>query len=359
MEILTFDEDYLKTIKDQKLNCVCRVCRKSFSVKKETILFKKDILCSLCTRKQTNLKKFGVDNPFKNKEAVKKSYQEKLGVDNPSQSREVKNKKKSTFEKNNSRVKAVEKSKKTKLEKYGNENYNNTEKSRQTKLSLYHNKNYNNSAKIKKTWLEKDSNELEKIQDKRTRTCLEKYDKKYYQNTTEFKIQLKNNWKSRTREEIDSKLLKSKKTCLERYGKEYWTQTKTSHMTHRSKYFYDNVFFDSKPELAFYIYCKDHNLNIERNADSFEYFVEGKLHYYFPDFKIGDTYYEIKGDQFLDENTGWRNPYNLKDETFKFKYQCALRNNVTVLYEKDYRKYLDYIKETYDSNYLNLFRAKK
>lgn len=359
MKVLLFNEDYIKNIKDQKLNCICRVCKKDFSVRKETLLIKKDILCSLCTRKQTNLQRFGVDNPFKDKDNIKKSYQKKLGVDNPSQLKEVKNKKKITFEKNNSKIKMVQNIKKTKLKKYGNENYNNILKNQQTKLNKYNNKNYNNSQKIKETWSGKDSKELEKILDKRKNTCFEKYNKQYYQNTNEFRSILKNRWKSKTIDEINSKLLKSKITCLKKYGKEYWNQTKTSHITHKSRYFYNNIFFDSKPELAFYIYCKDHNLNIERNTDSFEYVVNNKLHYYFPDFKIDNTYYEIKGNQFLDENIGWKNPFNTKDETFKFKYQCAIKNNVIILYEKDYKKYLNYIKETYNPNYLSQFQLKK
>lgn len=359
MRITFFDEKYIKSLKDQKLNCICRICEKDFSVKKETILIKKDILCSLCTRKQTNLQRFGVDNPFKNKDNIKKSYQKKLGVDNPSQLKEVKDKKKITFEKNNSKVKMTQNIKKTKLKKYGKENYNNILKSQQTKLKKYGNENYNNPLKIKETWLDKNSKELEKISNKRRGTCLEKYNEPFYQNTDKFKTCLKNNWKSKTQEEIDLKLLKSKITCLKKYGKEYWNQTKESHTTHKSRYFYNNIFFDSKPELAFYIYCKDHNLNIERNVDSFEYKVNDKTHYYFPDFKINDVYYEIKGNQFLDKNMSWKNPYNPKDETFKFKYQCALKNNVVILYEKDYKKYLNYIKETYNLNYLNQFRFQK
>lgn len=67
-------------------------------------------------------------------------------------------------------------------------------------------------------------------------------------------------------------------------------------------YQYNNLNFDSKAELAFYIYCKDQSLPIQKCSKKFEYTFEGKKHFYFPDFEIDDKLHEIKGQHFLKED---------------------------------------------------------
>lgn len=57
---------------------------------------------------------------------------------------------------------------------------------------------------------------------------------------------------------------------------------------------YKGIHCDSSYELAFLIYCLDHNINITRNLDGFPYIYNGKNHTYYPDFKINDSYIEIK-----------------------------------------------------------------
>lgn len=60
--------------------------------------------------------------------------------------------------------------------------------------------------------------------------------------------------------------------------------------------FYKGVECDSSWELAFLIYHLDHDSGIYRNKQSFSYIDnEGRYRNYYPDFIIGDTYYEIKG----------------------------------------------------------------
>lgn len=84
-------------------------------------------------RQQTNLKRYGVDNPSKS-ESVKTLISESNKL-NASE--------------------RVVKSKQTKLDRYGNENYNNTEKSKITKKVKYNNENYNNRDSYKSTMLTK------------------------------------------------------------------------------------------------------------------------------------------------------------------------------------------------------------
>lgn len=95
-------------------------------------------------KKTTMLKKFGVDNIFKDGNYMRKCYQEKLGVDNPSQLQEVKDKKAQTclehfgVDCSWKNPETIEKAQKTCLERYGFKNANQSEdikeKSRQTRF---------------------------------------------------------------------------------------------------------------------------------------------------------------------------------------------------------------------------------
>ena len=58
--------------------------------------------------------------------------------------------------------------------------------------------------------------------------------------------------------------------------------------------YYKGYWCDSTYELAYLIYCLDHNIKIERCKESFEYEIDGKTHKYHPDFLIDDEIIEIK-----------------------------------------------------------------
>ena len=64
--------------------------------------------------------------------------------------------------------------------------------------------------------------------------------------------------------------------------------------------YYKNIWCDSTYELAYIIYCIDHNVSIERNLDFWEYDFEEKTRKYYPDFIINkglnnESLVEIKG----------------------------------------------------------------
>ena len=64
--------------------------------------------------------------------------------------------------------------------------------------------------------------------------------------------------------------------------------------------YYKNIWCDSTYELAYVIYCLDHNISIERNMDFWEYNFEDKTRKYYPDFIINkgldnESLVEIKG----------------------------------------------------------------
>lgn len=104
------------------------------------------------------------------------------------------------------------------------------------------------------------------------------------------------------------------------------------------KYIYNNIFFDSSWELAFYIYNLDQGNNIKREPKYFNYKFNNKTYKYYPDFEIDNKFYEIKSD-FLYEKL-------LKIGTIdNAKYQCMKDNNIIILLKNDINFYLKYLKE--------------
>lgn len=265
------------------------------------------------------------------------------------------------------------KAKQTFLEKYGVENPNQIEQVRQkieqTNLKKYGVKHVFQAKevqeKIKQTCLERYGTDhffqAEEVKEKIRQTQIERYGK-WYTSTNEYKQ-------------------KCEQTCLKKYGvpshnqakvcKEKMMQTFLNHYgvdnvrksvymaQHRKqRYEYDNIRFDTMPELAFYIYWTDLGKIVEHNSVSFSYFLDGKVHKYFPDFKIDEDLYEIKGDQFLKEDGTWQNPFDhSQDKLFEAKHQCAIKNHVHILYGQDYQKYIDYVVKTYSKDFLEIFKT--
>ena len=157
---------------------------------------------------------------------------------------------------------------------------------------------------------------------------------------------------------------KSTQTNLNKYGFEIAIKNyeiKKKAFNNRTKsYYYTNIHFDSAPELALYIYLTDNNVKFEYQPNaSFSYKFNNIEHKYFPDFKIENDFYEIKGSQFLKKDGTWQNPFDhSQDLLFEAKHQCALSNNVIILYSENYQKYLDYVDQKYGKGYLCKFKSK-
>lgn len=100
---------------------------------------------------------------------------------------------------------------------------------------------------------------------------------------------------------------------------------------------YNDFWCDSTYELAFIIYCLDHNIDIKRNKQGFEYECECEIHKYYPDFIVNDEYVEIKG--YL----------NKKD---KYKFTANLDKPLKVILGKENNIYIKYVKEKYETNNL-------
>ena len=141
---------------------------------------------------------------------------------------------------------------------------------------------------------------------------------------------------------------KARKSKLEKYG----------NVSHINKYFYDNTYFDSGWELKFYIYCKEHNISIQKSKIYFSYIFNNEEHYYFPDFILPCGIIEIKGNQFLRNDNTWYNSLNILDNDKQLcRYKCAVENNVTILTGKELKPILSWFNNKYDKNYLGRYKV--
>lgn len=98
---------------------------------------------------------------------------------------------------------------------------------------------------------------------------------------------------------------------------------------------------DSSYELAFVIYNIDHNIVFERNQQSFQYVFEGQTHKYFPDFKVGDRYIEVKG--------------RVTDRDLAKWQAFPDRTNLQIIGTTEIQPYITYCKQKYGNDFIRLY----
>lgn len=283
-------------------------------------------------RKQTCLKKYGVENAMKSEELrnkYKQSVLQKYGTDSFSKTKAFKEKVSDTWKNKteNEKQVMVSKCKQTCLKRYGVTNGAKTDKAKE---------------KYRQTCLEKYgvacTFQWEPQKEKTKQTNLKKYGSD----------NVARNEKVRN---------KYKETMLKTYGVEYSMQSKEIRDKAVKRYLYENQHFDSSWELAVWIWANDLGKHIEKEPFGIEYEHDGKTHIYFPDFKIDDVLIEIKGDQFFAEDGTMQNPFDhTKDEIMEVKIQCGLQHGVQIWAKKEMKPILNYIKTKYGTQYLNQFR---
>lgn len=111
----------------------------------------------------------------------------------------------------------------------------------------------------------------------------------------------------------------------------------TTHSYYKRGY-YNNIWCDSSWELAFVIYCLDHDMTIQRNDDYFEYLYDGKIYKFYPDFIVNGKLVEIKGF------------YTLKNKAKKEQYP-----DIEFIDKDKIQPYLDYAIQKYGSNFTDLY----
>jgi len=179
------------------------------------------------------------------------------------------------------------------------------------------------------------------IQNQMKQTCREKYGVDYSTQTEQMKE-------------------KTTKTLLQRYGVEHPLQNHDIRLKAQSRYKYNSINFDSKPELAYYIWLVDNNIDFEYQPNKeFKYSYKGKDLVYAPDFIINGRYTEVKGRHFFKVNGEMQNPFcHSQDGIYEAKHQCMLKNDVEIILDNDNRilTALCYIESKYGKDYLKQFR---
>ena len=153
-------------------------------------------------------------------------------------------------------------------------------------------------------------------------------------------------WNKGLTKETDSRVAKRAETFHRNFEAGKFTfHSKPSPNSYGYKYkygTYKDFYCDSSWELAFVLYCLDHNLDISRNYEHFSYIDDsGKERYFYPDFKINNTFYEIKG--------GYDRYAQFKFDQFPDNYDLVW------LDIKGIQKYIKYAKEVYGNDYIKLY----
>lgn len=194
---------------------------------------------------------------------------------------------------------------------------------------------------------DKTKQESEKIHMQHTQlTCLERYgvtcnwaskDPKLNGKATLFKrYGVTNNsqldsWKAAVKNTYANKTPEERRLLVEHQlaGKH-----NSRHITNRYKC--NGYSFDSFPEVAFYIYMTlNSNYEVKRETTILEYNYNNKIYNCVPDFEINGQLYEIKANYWLKD----RNNPDSKDYA---KYNCLIQNNVKILFEDDYKFYVNW-----------------
>ena len=245
----------------------------------------------------------------------------------------------------------IEKDHQTRLKIYGNATFVNPQKAAKTKAEKHGKSTYNNSQQAAKTYASKtgydnparDPDVQAKMRKTYVMHCLKKYGTTSYFSSDEFKAQ-----------------------SLARHGCENPMQSPEMQRKAKRKHEFKGIYFDTKPEIAFFIYLTDHRIRFEyHNGLSFDYEFEGKTRKYFPDFVVEGEVVELKGDHFFKDGKmvcpfrrkEWSDErYQKECQKYEAKHQCMLKNDVKILTSKDYQQYLDYVKQKYGKGFLDQFK---
>ena len=286
------------------------------------------------------------------------------------------------------------KRKHTMLKLHGDENWNNCEKAKATRLLKFNGKYApaDHREKCRKTHIKNGHPENWNNRDAAIRTRLIRnngiYESSESKTKREMTCMAKYGYK--TNLQCEDTKQKSAETCMRKYGVKCYNQTdefrqrsakamftkygccypaQSPEIQHKSKrrYSYSMINFDTAPELAYFIWLKDNNIDFEYHPQKFfEYEFEGRIHRYFPDFFVENKYIEIKGDQFFKPDGTMFCPYRNKtisDEIYEqrcrmyeAKQQCMTKNGVVILKSADYKIYIDYVRNKYGHDYLKKFR---
>ena len=106
---------------------------------------------------------------------------------------------------------------------------------------------------------------------------------------------------------------------------------------------YKGYWCDSSYELSYVIYNLDHQIEFQRNQESFTYYFKNRSFQYYPDFIQNHSYIEIKG-------------FLTNKDIAKFKY-FPKDKHLDIITDDNIKKYLNYTKDMYGSNFIDLYEG--
>lgn len=260
--------------------------------------------------------------------------------------------------------------------RYGDSHYNNRQQARETCMIKYGALNNMQSEKgmqeyrqsmqdkygvnytfeIKQVWEKANNTFFEKYGAIRASQCEEVKEKQAKTNNEKYgcKCALQN----------DCIHVKSINTMQEKYGCTHPSQSPEIIKKSKGKYLYNYIYFDSSPEIAYYIWLVDNNIKFEyKPKDKSIQYVDkyNKQHKYFPDFYLIDSnkLVEIKGDNHFKNGKLINISNNDLNYIAEAKQQCMIENNVEIYTSKDYNIYLKYIRKQYGKDYLKQFKYRE
>lgn len=343
------DEESLQTFlsknskkENPKIQIECSSC-KAIVLLSYYSLSKNGRICAKCSKERNIIQKYGSVEEFyrQRQEKCKKIWKEKYGVENPSLAESVKKKKKESLVSHYGSEEAAQcarlnTQKETCIKRYGSLEAMYLTRKEKVKKVFEDKYGVDNPSKIKEVQNKKKQTYLERYgvewgkseitKEKLKQTMREKYGVNCYFQSEEFKNHLKAH-------------------NLKKYGVEYFIQTKQFQKYRRSIYEFEGEFFDSKVELAYYLYQKSKGVCIKRLPKKLEFQFKGKTYGYYPDFEVNGKLVEVKGTHFLKEDGTWQNPFDHSlDDLYEAKHQCAIANGVEIIYSKDCKEILEWAK---------------
>ena len=251
----------------------------------------------------------------------------------------------------------IEKMKQTNLAKYGVEYNSQTlkwkESIKKTSLEKYGVEHFSCAPEIRKKIRETTLTRYgaigfgsDELRDKQRQTMIDKYNGYHNMVIPELKEQFFANLVNKyggIGNAVSTIHDKQKKTMRTLYGVDSITQNGFFTEKCKKKYLYNNIYFDSLPEIQYYMELVASRSDFEYHPHiRFTYDYNGKYHYYFPDFKVNGQLIELKGHHFFnksvdyidynDDSIHMINPYNRKyDGIADAKFQCMKQNNVKII----------------------------
>ena len=357
-ENITLIENLPKQLKRNRSICyTCRSCQQKVIIN-SYLKFRSFDTCPQCDRVKTCIQRYGGKAPAcsqevsnrivatrklsgeeglkKSNEKRKKTCLQKYGVEVVSQNKDIRAKQISTFKNKTAEEKREiqVKRRKTLQELYG-DNYREVLKEKREATSF-------NRFGFRNIFC------TEGFQEKKKQASLKKYGTEHPSQSPLVRSKVKATNVQRYGTEHFVNPEKAKQTCIDKYGIPHYP---------KGVYDYDGLHFDSKWELALWIYAKDHDEEIEREPTYFTIPFKGKNCGYTLDFRYKGKLIEVKGDQFFKADGTLQNPFDhSQDERYEYCHQYAIQHGIEFWRYEDVKFAIDYVNQKYTKDYLGLFK---